>query len=181
MINVWIDEMTPCLKDAVTGEYIPTEVIRIVRKSFLNKFNRSNGWYTDWSDLLDECEVYALVIKGTVDIQGMIAVMPDRDANALYLSWAVAAPHNNRQLTDQVKYLGVGGHLFAIAADQSFEKGFDGFMYGFAANEKLLKHYQERFSADFIGILHPYHFVISTECARKIQEEYDYEWTDAKI
>ena len=79
MINVWIDEMTPCLKDAVTGEYIPTEVIRIVRKSFLNKFNRSNGWYTDWSDLLDECEVYALVIKGTVDIQGMIAVMPDRD------------------------------------------------------------------------------------------------------
>ena len=54
-------------------------------------------------------------------------------------------------------------------------------MYGFAANEKLLKHYQERFSATFIGILHPYHFVICTESAKKIQEEYDYEWTDAKI
>ena len=51
MINIWIDEMTPCLKDAVTGEYIPTEVIRIVRKSFLNKFNRSNGWYDyEWTD-----------------------------------------------------------------------------------------------------------------------------------
>ena len=37
MINVWIDEMTPCLKDAKTGEIIPTEVIRIVRKSFLSK------------------------------------------------------------------------------------------------------------------------------------------------
>ena len=37
MINVWIDEMTPCLKDSVTGEYVPTEVIRIVRRSFLNK------------------------------------------------------------------------------------------------------------------------------------------------
>ena len=51
MINIWIDEMTPCLKDAVTGEYIPTEVIRIVRKSFLNKFNRSNSWYDyEWTD-----------------------------------------------------------------------------------------------------------------------------------
>ena len=38
MINVWIDEMTPCLKDAKTGEIIPTEVIRIVRKSFLSKY-----------------------------------------------------------------------------------------------------------------------------------------------
>lgn len=51
MINVWIDEMTPCLKDAKTGEIIPTEVIRIVRKSFLSKYNRSNGWYVDWSVL----------------------------------------------------------------------------------------------------------------------------------
>ena len=52
MINVWIDEMTPCLKDAKTGEIIPTDVIRIVRKSFLSKYNRSNGWYVDWSVLL---------------------------------------------------------------------------------------------------------------------------------
>jgi hypothetical protein len=29
MINVWIDEFTPCLKDAKTGELVQTEVIRI--------------------------------------------------------------------------------------------------------------------------------------------------------
>lgn len=85
MINVWIDEMTPCLKDAKTGEIIPTEVIRIVRKSFLSKYNRSNGWYVDWSVLLDSCEVYGLVIKGTVDIQGLIAL--EKDANSKHCTF----------------------------------------------------------------------------------------------
>ena len=34
MINVLIDEFTPCLKDNSTGELIQTEVIKITRKSF---------------------------------------------------------------------------------------------------------------------------------------------------
>lgn len=46
MINVIIDEFTPCLKDARTGELVQTEVIRIRRKSFLKKYNKRNGWYT---------------------------------------------------------------------------------------------------------------------------------------
>lgn len=43
MINVIIDEFTPCLKDARTGELVQTEVIRIRRKSFLKKYNKKNG------------------------------------------------------------------------------------------------------------------------------------------
>lgn len=35
MINALIDEFTPYLKDAYTGEIVQTEVIRIKRKSFL--------------------------------------------------------------------------------------------------------------------------------------------------
>lgn len=49
MINVFIDEFTPCLKDTRTGEIVPTEVVRVVRKSFLKKYNRKNGWYINWS------------------------------------------------------------------------------------------------------------------------------------
>lgn len=45
MIYVWVDELTPCLKDAVTGDLIPTEVTQIVRKSFLTKYRQDNGWY----------------------------------------------------------------------------------------------------------------------------------------
>lgn len=38
MLNVWIDDLTPCLKDNETGDFVQTEVIRIRRKSFLSKF-----------------------------------------------------------------------------------------------------------------------------------------------
>ena len=41
MINVMIDEFTPCLKDARTGELAQTEVIQIKRKSFLKKYKDS--------------------------------------------------------------------------------------------------------------------------------------------
>ena len=43
MVYIWIDELTPCLKDTVTGDLIPTEVTQIVRKSFLTKFREDNG------------------------------------------------------------------------------------------------------------------------------------------
>ena len=48
MINVWIDDLTPCLKNNDTGDFVSTEVVRIRRKSFLAKFNKKNGWYTNW-------------------------------------------------------------------------------------------------------------------------------------
>ena len=57
MINVWIDDLTPCLKDSETGDFVPTEVVRIRRKSFLAKFNKKNGWYTNWEKLLTEHEI----------------------------------------------------------------------------------------------------------------------------
>ena len=50
-ISVYIDDFTPCLKDNVTGELVDTEVIRIKRSSFLEKYNKKNGWYIDWSQL----------------------------------------------------------------------------------------------------------------------------------
>ena len=69
MINVYIDEFTPCLKDYETGDIIETEVIRIKRKSFLSKFNQKNGWYTNWAKLLDENEVNASKIKEVYDYE----------------------------------------------------------------------------------------------------------------
>lgn len=172
MINVWIVELTPCLKDATTGEMISTEVLRVVRKSFLEKYNEKTGWYVDWASLLDTDEIYALVIKGTVDIQGLVAIERDDDSKAIYVSWMVAAPQNNKMLTENIKNLGVGGHLFAIAADKSVEYGYDGFLYGFAANKELLEHYMESFKADFIGMRHPYQFMIDVIGAKEIREVY---------
>lgn len=181
MINVIIDELTPCLKDNNTGELVQTEVIRIKRKSFLRKYNKKNGWYVSWDTLTDENEVYALVVEGSVDIQGLVAIAKDDEMKAIYIAWMCASPENNKQKTDRVKYKGVGGHLFAIAAQKSINYGFDGYMYGFAANADLLKHYQKVFDAEYIGVMHPYQFAINEIVASKIVEEYDYEWTDEEL
>ncbi|NLG02379.1 MAG: hypothetical protein GX567_00865, partial [Clostridia bacterium] len=45
MINVWIDEFTPCLKDAITGDILETEVVQVTRKSYLAKYNTKTKWY----------------------------------------------------------------------------------------------------------------------------------------
>lgn len=181
MINVYIDEFTPCLKDARTGELVQTEVIRVRRKSFLKKYNKRNGWYVNWESLTDENEIYALVVEGSVDIQGLVAVAPNDDMQAVYISWMCTSPDNNKQITDEVRYLGIGGHLFAIAAKKSVDFGYDGYMYGFAANEELLQHYVDVFHGEVIGMLHPYQFAIDEENAKTIMEVYDYEWTDEEI
>ena len=54
MVTVWLDEITPCLKDALTGDLVETEVLQIQRTSFLKKFNQKNGWYINWADLAKE-------------------------------------------------------------------------------------------------------------------------------
>lgn len=181
MINVWIDEFTPCLKDTLTGELVDTEVIRITRKSFLSKYNQKNGWYVNWAHLLDNHEVYALVLTGSVDIQGLVALSPAEDYNAVYVAWTCAAPQNNRLIVDMPKYVGVGGHLFAIAAQRSEEAGYEGAMTGFAANQELVEHYIECFNAEHIAALHPYQIIIGEVDAHKIREEYDYEWTEDEL
>ena len=36
-------------------------------------YNKKNGWYTNWDQLIDDNEVYALVVEGSVDIQGLVS------------------------------------------------------------------------------------------------------------
>lgn len=183
MINVFIDELTPCLEDVKTGDIVETEVLRVRRKSFLKKFNSRTGWYTSWERLADENEIYALVIKGTVDIQGLVAIDPRCDRGALYISWMVTAPHNNREICGEgnQRYYGTGGHLFAIAIMKSVEYGSGGAVFGFASDMEKLKHYEKWFHAEHIGILHDYHFLIADKSAVKVVEDYNYEWSDDEL
>lgn len=104
MINVIIDEFTPCLKDARTGELVQTEVIQLKRKSFLKKYNIKNGWYTNWADLVDNNEIYALVVEGSVDIQGMVAIAPNVNMKAVYISWMCTSPDNNKLLNNKISW-----------------------------------------------------------------------------
>ena len=59
-------------------------------------FNEKTGWYVNWKKLAEKGEkIYALVIKGTTDVQGLIATHNDESNIAVYITWAVAAPQNN--------------------------------------------------------------------------------------
>ena len=119
MIAFKVDEIVPCLKENETGDIYDTEVIRIKRKSILEKYNKKTGWYVNWSEFPKGTEVYALVLKGTNDVQGMVAVQYDDDAQAVYVLWGCTAPQNNVWQYGKQKFSGVGGHLIAIASNLS--------------------------------------------------------------
>ena len=182
MVTFYIDELTPCLKDAITGEVFETEVIALKRKSFLAKFNKKTGWYVNWSKMPRDTEIFALVLKGTVDIQGLIALKNDIDANAVYIHWACTAPHNNIWQYKNQKYLGVGGHLLAIAVQKSVDWNHEGVFHADAMDEKLMKHYIELFDAWAMPRQgRPFHFVVEESAAKKIRDVYTYDWSDEEL
>ena len=86
MLFTEIDELTPCLVDTITGEQIDTEAVRIRRSSLLQHFTKAKGWYTNWVDELKAGhEVYALMLKGTFSIQGLISLHEEPDMDAVFM------------------------------------------------------------------------------------------------
>lgn len=182
MITFMIDEFTPCLKEVATGEIYDTEVVRIKRKSYLAKFNKRTGWYINWSKFPEGTEIYALVLKGTMDIQGMVALRYDSEARAVYVLWGCTSPENNVWEYGKKKFGGVGGHLLAIASDLSMKAGYDGFLVAEAMDLELYNYYIKEFgAAPLPPIKNPYRFMLSDIMTERIREVYDYEWTDEEI
>lgn len=175
-IDIWIDEVVPCLKEVSTGKIEETVVFKIESRAYLKKFQKSNGWHINWNEIPEDIEVYALALKETNEIQGLVGLRDDVNSNAVYMHWACTAPQNNIHEYGKQKYIGVGGHLFAIAADKSIEWNHEGAIHGFAANEELLHHYINVFGAEYLGMLHQYQFFINEENATKLLEVYHYEW-----
>lgn len=111
-------------------------------------------------------------IKGSNEIQGLVAVTRfDRD-RALYVNLAESAPHN---IGENKKYNGVGGHLFAIAVQKSIDYGYDGFIFMDAKNQELVEHYKNTLGATLLGIPHPYRMVIDEDAATKLLDIYNFE------
>lgn len=177
-IDIWIDGVVPCLKDTETNDIKETVVFKIESRAYLKKFQKKNGWHINWNEIPKDVEVYALALKDNNEIQGLIGIRNDKNSHAAYLHWACTAPHNNIHEFNSKKYVGVGGHLFAIAAEKSIQWGYEGAMHGFAANEKLLKHYIDVFHAEYLGMLHQYQFFIDEDRAKQLLEVYHYEWNE---
>ena len=114
---------------------------------------------------MKQAAVYKLTLKDSSEIQGLIALTDFPNDQAVYVNIAESAPHNRGT---QKQYEGVGGHLFAIAAQVSIDHGFGGFVFMDAKNTELVRHYHEKMGAQLLGMPHPYRMFIDEEAAHRL-------------
>lgn len=174
IITVEADEFVPCLKDAKTGALLETEVKKVAESASLSDCTLANGWDFPWNEAPKDCDVYSLHVKGSNNIEGLVALRSDDAAWGVYMQWGNAAPHNQGQ---NKKYIGVGGHLFAIAAKVSIEKGYGGFIFADAANEELFRLFVDKYGATpFSTRIRPYRFGFEGEALLNILNTYNFDW-----
>lgn len=138
--DIIIDKFTPCLQERKTGRILQTQCIRLnnqINEKAANHM-KEQGWKFDWS--LPQkmgADIYALTLEDDKVIQGLISAKLDKKSKFIYVPIVEAAPHN---VGSKGKFEGVGGHLFAIACERSFDEGFEGFV-SFKPKSSLKEHY----------------------------------------
>ncbi|MBQ7294985.1 MAG: minor capsid protein [Clostridia bacterium] len=178
IISIDIDELVPCLKENSTGRIVDTDVEQITDFRKLSKCTEKYGWDFPWNHPPKDSKVFALRVKGSDEIEGLIALKNDDAAYATYMFWGNAAPHNRITKNNPMKkYNGVGGHLFAIAAQESIKNGFGGYIYADAANKELFKFFVNEFKAIPIPTReNPYRFLLEGNAIKNILDTYNFEW-----
>lgn len=172
IMEVELDGLVPCLKDAKTGELFDTAVHKITSRSALKQYNEKNGWFINWNEVPSDRTVCALTLKNDDTTQGLVAYKMDQANKAVYAHWLVSAPHNRGK---DKQFTGVGGHLFAIMADASMKAGYDGYIFGKATSMEVLKYYCDEYKAIPIG---GYRFMINEAAAKRILSIYNFERED---
>lgn len=148
-IDIYIDSLTNCLRCRETGEEVDTEyrlVYRTISSSEARELKRI-GWKFDWSKPhKDGCEIYELLLAGTEQVQGMIALRHNREQYFTRVELVESAPQN---IGSGGKYEGVGAHLFAVACKLSWDAGNEGYVQ-FVSKTDLIEHYRKALDAKLI-------------------------------
>lgn len=161
-MELWIDRFTQCLVDAETGALIDTTFSRISKQ----ETRKLKNWAFDWNDpALSQDEIYKLTVAGQDIVEGLIALQYLERDRAVYVHIAESAPHNRGV---NKRYIGVGGHLFAIAAQKSLDAGFGGFFFMDAKNLELVHHYQKTLGAIWLGMPHEYRMLVEEDAAARL-------------
>ena len=93
--------------------------------------------------------------------------------------WACVAPENNISKYGKKKFIGVGGHLLAIASELSIRHGYDGYIVGEAINKSVLDYYCDEFGAQLLPSFgNPYRFMLDEFATEILRRIYTYDWTD---
>ena len=167
-IDVEIDSLTDCLIERSSGKLLDTE-FRLVAKTITKEDSeklKAEGWKFDWSvPHQDNCEIYALTLKDSTEIEGLIALKHFRSQFFTFVELVESAPHNYGH---NGKFIGVGAHLFAIACKLSWAVGNEGYVQ-FVAKTALIEHYQKTLSAKLIDAQRMY---IDSEGAVELIKKY---------
>ncbi|MGV8122040.1 MAG: hypothetical protein AB2L14_19950 [Candidatus Xenobiia bacterium LiM19] len=153
-INVWIDELTPCLRDGKTNEIIKTEYKAVKSLEQIKRISKEYKWEFDWVEEWNRreknSEFYKLTVKGSSKTQGIIHIIPEM--GFVEAKPMESAPHNREEVVgkENRKYLGVGGHLVAIAIKRSIEEGNNGYI-GFTSVTKRVEQYKKMLLAKVRG------------------------------
>ena len=138
-IDILIDGLTNCLIDRATGEELKTEY-RFRTDPI--KPSDYKGWKFDWSTPeKNGYQIYELFLDDDDTVQGRVAIKIDGGVGDIDI--VETAPHN---YGSKGKYQGVGGHLFAIACQISFENGCGGYV-AFTAKSRLIEYYEKELNA----------------------------------
>lgn len=160
-VDILIDELTDCLVERGTDKIIETEYKERITSISAKEFK---GWKFDWSKTQrNGYTIYELYLKDDDIVQGRISLKID--GGVADVDIAESAPHNYGHTG---KYIGVGGHLFAIACQCSLEAGCDG-VVAFTSKSNLVEHYKRELNA--VEIM-PRRMVIFEDAAQVLLDKY---------
>ncbi|QMW03733.1 hypothetical protein [Spirosoma foliorum] len=134
------------ITNRISQEQFQTIFLEIEKKD-LPRLNKK-FWSFDWKKEIKLVNrvVYKLTTQENPDvIQGLISWSDFGDH--IFINVVESAPFNRGV---ERLYQGVAGNLFAIACQESFARGYDGFIV-FESKTKLINHYQDLLGAQRLG------------------------------
>jgi hypothetical protein len=156
-IDIEIDELTNSIKNTISGDSFPTDIVRITNAD-LKTITKKNGWQFDWKLELKspERDVYKLtIVNNHTIVQGLISLEVKSDHVFMHL--VESSPFNKGKTKI---YSGVPGNLVAFACKLSFQRGHEGNV-AFISKTQLIDHYIESLGA-----------ILETNAALKLINKY---------
>lgn len=173
MVDLFIDALTNCLVVSATDEEVKTHykiIERTITKADVEEMHKE-GWQSnfDWKKVQDEGnEIAELYVEGDDRVQGLIGFKHIKRDLYTFVPLAESAPWN---IGSGGEYMGVGGHLFAIACKESWDVGNEGYVV-FESKTDLVEHYIENLHAQIIGNGTPVRMMLDPYAALHLIKKY---------
>ncbi|QJD80217.1 hypothetical protein [Spirosoma rhododendri] len=153
------------ITNRISKEQFQTTFFRITKDDL--PLLQKKFWLFDWKKEIKTAErvVYKLTTReNPAVIQGLISCSDFGDHMFVNLVESASFNRGENRL-----YQGVAGNLFAIICQESFDKGYDGFIV-FESKTKLVSHYRDLLGAQRLG--NSVRMFVDTKAASQLIKNY---------